>query len=224
MKYGRHAALATGLAASLICATVFWLIWQTSTSQTFFSFWNRPLAVRTGLTVLFIIFGSRAVIWHTYKVSAYRVERGRGSIRILPLSFGLAVFAMVTVWLVVTTLAETFYRGYRLLVAPEGADTTILILPLVFFVQFLFSKSTIVWLLTAGVVWTAFAQIPVTRKLLLSYFEDERALVPVGQDQAGLLVLYGHGRRDHLRRRPEAGGQRRQPRLVHQGAGVLGQF
>ena len=117
MNRGRQIALATGSAASLICASVFWLIWQTSTSQTFFSFWNRPLAVRTGLTVLFVIFGSRAVIWHTYKVSAYRVERGRGSIRILPLSFGLAVFAMVTVWLVVTTLAETFYRGYRLLVA-----------------------------------------------------------------------------------------------------------
>ncbi len=178
MNRGRQIALATGLAASLICASVFWLIWQTSTSQTFFSFWNRPLTVRIGLTALFVIFGARAVIWHTRKVSAYRIERGRGSIRILPLSFGLAVFGMVTVWLVVTTLAETFYRGYRLMVAPEGADTTILILPLVFFVQFLFSRSTIVWLLTAGIVWTIFAQVSYTRDLLLSYFQDEQTTEP----------------------------------------------
>lgn len=180
MKYGRQSALATGLVASLICATLFWSIWQISSSQTFFSFWNRPAGVRAGLTALYIIFGARAVIWHTYKVSAYRAERGRGSIRILPLSFGLAVFGMVVTWLIVTTAAETFYRGYRLLVAPEGADTTILILPLVFFVQFLFSRSTIVWLLAAGIVWTLFAQLSFTRTILLSYFQDERALVPVG--------------------------------------------
>jgi hypothetical protein len=120
------------------------------------------------------------VIWHTYKVSAYKVERGRGSIRILPLSFGLAVFGMVTTWLVVTMVAETSYRVYRLLVAPEGADTTMFILPLVFFIQFLFSRSTIVWLLSAGVVWTLWSQLPATRHRLLSYFQDERALVPVG--------------------------------------------
>lgn len=189
MHRGRQISLATGLVASLICASVFWLIWQTSPSQTFFSFWNRPLAVRTGLTALFVIFGSRAVIWHTHKVSAYRIERGRGSIRILPLSFGLAVFGMVTVWLVVTTLAETFYRGYRLMVAPEGADTTILILPLVFFVQFLFSRSTIVWLLTAGVVWTVFAQVSYTRDLLLSYFQDEHATEP-GNTPLGFAKIW----------------------------------
>lgn len=180
VKYGRQSALATGLVANLICAAAFWLIWQLSSSQTFFSFWNRPVSVRVGLTALCVIFGARAVIWHTYKVTAYRTARGRGSIRILPLSFGVAVFGMVTTWLVVTTVAEMFYRGYRLLVAPEGADTTMLILPLVFFIQFLFSRSTIVWLLSAGVVWTMFAQMKFTRTLLLSYFQDERALVPVG--------------------------------------------
>jgi hypothetical protein len=176
----RVVALAAGVSANLACALAFWLTRIIAGSPTFFSFWNRPAGARWALTALYVFVGARVILWYTRKLYTYATERGRGPIRLLPLAFGLAVFGSVLTWLVVTMLGETTFRTYRLIFAPESIDQTAIILPFVFFVQFLFSRSTIVWLLAAGLLWPLFALLPATRDRLLGFYRDEDEVVKPG--------------------------------------------
>jgi hypothetical protein len=65
------------------------------------------------------------------------------------------------------------------LIAPQEYDFTLLFLPLVSFVQFLFSRSTLLWLLAGGVVWQLAARLAHSRAVLLGYYggpsQDEDA-------------------------------------------------
>lgn len=180
MRGRRIVAVAVGVGANLACALAFWFTWIVAGSPTFFSFWNRPAGARVALTALFVLVGARVILWYTRKLHTYATERQRGWLRLLPLAFGLAVFCSVLTWLAVTMLGETVFRTYRLIFAPEGVDQTALILPFVFFLQFLFSRSTIVWLLAVGLIWPLFALLPATRNRLLGYYRGEDSAVRPG--------------------------------------------
>jgi hypothetical protein len=171
----RLRALLTGGATNTLCALVFWMVWVGLGSGSLVSFWNRPWAVILTLTVLFLVFGARVQVWYTRKLHGYMMQRRRGPVRILPLAFGLAVFGMVVTWLGVTFVAEAGLRSYRLIFAMSHLDHTVVFLPFLFFIQFLFSRSTIVWLLSAGVLWTVAARYGRTRELLLGYYRQANA-------------------------------------------------
>jgi hypothetical protein len=180
MRGRQVVALILGAGANLACALAFWLAWIVAGSPTFFSFWNRPAGARLALTGLYILIGARVILWYTRKLQTYATERKHRTLRLLPLAFGLAVFGSVLTWLAVSMLGETTFRLYRLMFAPDGVDQTALILPFVFFVQFLFSRSTIVWLLAAGLLWPLFALLPATRSRLLDFYRAADDALPPG--------------------------------------------
>jgi hypothetical protein len=166
----RARALAWATLVNVACALLFWIIVTVVGSPTFLSFWNRSLAGKIGLTLVFLVVGGRALVWYTRKLTAYAIIRHRGPIRLLPLGFGLGIFAMTVAWLGVTVVSEATYRAIRLLVAPVKPDFTILFLPIASFVQFLFSRSTLLWLLAGGIVWHAAARVGPSRRALLAYY------------------------------------------------------
>jgi hypothetical protein len=166
----RVLAMLVGSITNVLCALVFWSVWLSVGSASLLSFWDRPWGVTLALVLLFVLLGARVQIWYTRKVHSYMVQRQRGPVRILPLAFGLAVFGMVVTWLGVTFVVEAGFRSYRMLLAPSALDRTVVFMPLLSFIQFLFSRSTIVWLLGAGVFWTVAARHVRVRELLLGYY------------------------------------------------------
>jgi len=159
----------------VLCAALFWVIATVVGNPTFLSFWNRTLGGKLGLTLLFVFLGARVLIWYTRKILDYAEERRRGPLRLTPLAFGLGVFSITVAWLGVTMISESAYRAVRLLITPQDYDFTLLLFPLVSFVQFLFSRSTLLWLLAGGVVWQLAARLSHSRAALLGYYEAGRA-------------------------------------------------
>lgn len=168
----RMFAFAWAVAVNVLCAALFWVIATVVGSPTFLSFWNRTVLAKLGLTALFIVFGSRALIWYTRKLYTYAVRKARGPFRLTPLGFGLGVFSITVAWLGVTMISESAYRAIKLLITPQSYDFTLLLLPLVSFVQFLFSRSTLLWLLAGGLVWQLAARLAHSRSTLLAYYGD----------------------------------------------------
>ena len=173
MNAPRSRALLAAAMINAAVATIFWLVWLLG-SRTFFDFWNRPLLVHVALTLLFVLIGARVSLWYTRKINAYALLRLRGPVRILPLAFGTAICSVVVCWLAITFAGESTYRIWRHLFYAQRIDFSFAFAPLLFFVQFLFSPSTVVWLLAAGVIWPLSARLPTTRRELLRWYgEDE---------------------------------------------------
>lgn len=182
----RMRALAWAGVVNIISALIFWIAATVVRNPAFLSFWNRPLAGKVGLTVVFLVVGGRVLVWYTRRLAAYAEQRQRGPVRLTPLGFGLGVFAITVAWLGVTFFSEATYRAVRLVVTPHDPDFTVLFLPLAAFIQFLFSRSTLLWLLAGGVIWHAAARIPFSRRRLLSYYA---AAGPDGQPAPATLAF-----------------------------------
>ena len=168
---GRLRALAVACGVIAASVAVFWLLLGVRWSPTFVSFWNRPAGGTLGLTALYIFFGARSLLWYTRKLDAYGVVKKRGPVRLLPLAVGLAVFGSVMAWMASILVGDSILRSYRLLFQERAPDLTIVLSPIISFVQFLFSRSTIIWLLTAAVLWPAVARYRRTRVWLLAWYQ-----------------------------------------------------
>jgi len=168
------AALAWAAGVNSLCALLFWIVATVVGSPTFLSFWNRTLPGKLGLTALFVVLGGRALIWYARKLYTYGARNERGPYRLTPLGFGLGVFSITVAWLGVTMISESAYRAVRLLITPQDYDFTLLLLPLISFVQFVFSRSTLLWLLAGGVVWQLAARLLDSRSVLLAYYGRTR--------------------------------------------------
>ena len=170
MRRRRLVAFLVAVAVNATCATVFWVIRGIVGSPSFYSFWNLPPSEQVVLTLLYVIFGARVLIWYTRKVDAYAQTRRRGPVRILPVTFGLALFSVVISWLAVTMIGKALFRLWRLLFTAGRIDLTVVFAPLLSFGHFLFSRSTVIWLLAAGFIWPLAARLPVTRTRLLGWY------------------------------------------------------
>jgi hypothetical protein len=162
--------MAWAAAVNGACAAVFWIVATIVRNPAFLSYWNRATAAKIGLTLVFVVVGGRVLVWYTRRLAAYAEQRQRGPIRLTPVGFGLGVFAITVAWLGVTFFSEATYRAVRIIALPTEPDFTVLLLPVVAFIQFLFSRSTLLWLLAGGIVWQAAARVAPSRRLLLSYY------------------------------------------------------
>ena len=169
VRRGQVVAMSVAAGVNVVCAALFWTLLATGGGSTFFSFWNRPFASRIGLTIAFVLIGSRVLVWYARKVWGYRTQKGRSLLRIGPLGFGLGVFSMTISWLAVTLLYSSLARSFRLIQGQEQLDVTVVLVPFAFFLQFLFSHSTLIWLLAGGVVWLAAVYVPAIRTRLIGF-------------------------------------------------------
>jgi hypothetical protein len=168
----RLRAYFVALGVNAICALLFRSIAALGGEQ-FFSFWNQTTLGKTALTALFLLFGSRVMVWYTHKLHGYRIRRGRSHLRLMPLAFGFGVFAMTMSWLLATAVYAPASRVASLLAAGDPIDLTVPLVPLVFFLQFAFSQSTLIWYLAGGLIWPAAALHPRLRDHLLAYYSAE---------------------------------------------------
>jgi len=171
MTLNRRKLKAFGVAAlvNAVCAVIFWVLLTAAGGAHFFSFWNRSPLGRGALTAAFLVIGARVLVWYVRKVWGYKLQRGRSLLRLAPLGFGLGVFAMTLCWLFVAFVYSAIARSIRLIQGNELLDLTIILVPFAFFVQLLFSRSTLIWLLEGGVIWLLVAYVPELREALLGF-------------------------------------------------------
>lgn len=169
MKRQQIIGLSVAAAVNTVCAAMFWAVFISAGDTRFFSFWNKPTSSRFGLTLAFVVIGSRILVWFVRKVWGYKLQRRRGMVRLAPLGFGLAVFSVTISWLAVTLLYSAIERSIRLILGHAQLDITVIFVPFFFFFQFLFSRSTLVWLLAGGVLWLVAAYLPTVRQRLIDF-------------------------------------------------------
>jgi hypothetical protein len=141
-------------------------------SPSFLSFWNRSFGERLTLTLLFVIAAGRVLIWYVRRLHAYSEIRHRTGIKQLPVAFGLAVFGTMFAWLLAVSVSVPIVKLYQILLRTDTLEWTVVLLPLADFAQFLFSQSTVIWFLAAGVLWPVAVLHPRLRSLLLGYYSD----------------------------------------------------
>ena len=86
------------------------------------------------------------------------------------MTFGLAVFGTTLSWLLVVTLFVPLLRLYQIVTQSNTLEWTDVLLPLAYFVQFLFSQSTVIWYLAASVTWSLAVLQPSCRAVLLGFY------------------------------------------------------
>jgi hypothetical protein len=160
------------LAIAATQAAVFWLVLSVAGSPSFISFWNRSFGERVTLTLLFVIAAGRILIWYVRRLHGYSEIRHRTGIRQVPVAFGLAVFGTMLAWLLAIALSVPIVKLYQILLRTDTLEWTVILLPLAYFAQFLFSQSTVIWFLAAGVLWPVAALHPRLRGVLLGYYAD----------------------------------------------------
>lgn len=172
MQTRRLKAYALAFGVNAVCALLFWSLAALG-GERFFSFWNQTLLGKIALTAAFLIFGGRVMVWYVHKLHGYRVRRGRSHLRLMPLAFGFGVFAMTMSWLLATVVYAPASRAASLLAGGNRLDLTVPLVPLVFFLQLVFSQSTLIWYLAGGLIWPAAALHPWLRDRLLAYYSAE---------------------------------------------------
>jgi len=161
---------ATAIAATQ--AAVFWLVLSVAPSPSFISFWNRSFGERLTLTLLFVISAGRVLIWYVRRLHAYSEIRHRTGIKQVPVAFGLAVFGTMLAWLLAIAVSVPVIKLYQILLRTDTLEWTVVLLPLAYFAQFLFSQSTVIWFLAGGVLWLVAVLHPGLRRALLGYYPD----------------------------------------------------
>jgi hypothetical protein len=184
LQVSRKAAFLLAVAVTSLNAIAFWSLSTPDGVSTLLSFWNRPFAERAFLTVLYVLFSARILVWYHDRMLRYAHVRGRGAVRLWPLAFGVSVFGSTLAWWLTVVIGIPAIELHAVLFRGAEADWTVVLLPFSYFVQLLFlSRSTIIWFLAAGVTWPLVSMWPATGRVLSGYYTvpaAERAVPPLG--------------------------------------------
>lgn len=173
---GRRALL-WAVAVTSTNALLFWTVSGLDGRSALLSFWNRAFAERALFTVLYVVLSARMLIWYHDRMVLYAAARQRGAVRMLPLAFGLAVFGCTLTWWLTVVAAVPAIELHGALFRGTPLQWNIVLLPFSYFIQLLFlSRSTLIWLVAAGVTWPLALIVPFSGRLLASYYS-----VPAGQ-------------------------------------------
>ena len=163
-------------------ALMFWVI-SPPVSDSALSFWNRSVPERMFLTLLYVCVSARILLWYHDRMKRYAQVRRRGPIRLLPLAFGVAIFGSTLAWWLTVVAGIPSIELHGVLFKGEGADWTLVLLPFSYFIQLLFlSRSTLIWLLCAGVSWPLVSSLSATGGVLSGYYTrppSERVTPPL---------------------------------------------
>jgi hypothetical protein len=160
-------------------ALVFWSVSGVFGSPAFLSFWNRALSERVLYTALYVLISARLLIWFHDRLERYAQGRKRGTLRRLPLAFGVAVFASTLAWWSTVVVAVPAVELHGILFRQAQAEWTLVLLPFSYFLQLLFvSPSTVLWFLLAGVSWPLVSVLPVTGRVLSGFYSRPASLRP----------------------------------------------
>lgn len=178
----RSGAVLLALAVMCAHALVYWTVWGPAEGP--LSFWNRPVLERIFLTALYVGIASRLCVWYHDRMRRYAQVRQRGEVRMLPLAFGVAVFGSTLAWWLTVVVGVPAIEMYDVLFEGREADWTLILLPFSYFIQLLFlTRSTIVWLLAAGLSWPVVSHLPATGRILSSFYISppaQRVTPPLG--------------------------------------------
>lgn len=174
------------LAGVLMCihALLFWTLMR-PTGDSALSFWNnRTVAERFVLTALYVCFSARILLWYHDRMRLYAAVRGRGTLRLLPLAFGVAVVGSTMAWWLAVVFGVPAIELYSALFQHARIEWTVALLPFSYFIQLLFlSRTTIFWLLAAGLSWPLVTTLAPTKRVLSAFYQQpagDRATPPLG--------------------------------------------
>ena len=163
-------------------ALVFWVV-SPPVGDTTLSFWNRSFSERMFLTFLYVCVSARILLWYHDRIKRYALVRRHGPFRILPLAFGVAVFGSTLAWWLTVVAGVPSIELHGVLFKGERADWTLILLPFSYFIQLLFlSRSTLIWLLCAGISWPLVSTLSVTGGVLSEFYTrpaSERVTPPL---------------------------------------------
>jgi hypothetical protein len=157
-------------------ALVFWAV-SPPAADSALSFWNRPFSQRVFLTVLYVCVASRILVWYHDRMRRYAQARGHGPVRMLPLAFGVAVFGSTMTWWLTVVVGVPAIELHAALFSGSRIDFSVVLLPFSYFIQLLFlTRSTIIWLLAAGITWPLLSLTPVTGRVLSAFYAQPAVL------------------------------------------------
>jgi len=166
----RTGAVLLALAVTGLNALVFWVV-SPPAGDTALSFWNRSLSERVFLTLLYVCLSARILLWYHDRMRRYAEVRRRGPVRLLPLAFGVAVFGSTLAWWLTVVAGVPSIELHAVLFEGERADWTLVLLPFSYFIQLLFlSRSTLIWLVCAGVSWPLVSSAATTGGMLSAFY------------------------------------------------------
>jgi hypothetical protein len=175
-------AVLLALAVMGLNALVFWII-APPVYDSALSFWNRPFSQRFFLTAVYVCVSARILLWYHDRMRRYAEVRKYGRVRILPLAFGVAVFGCTLAWWLTVVVGVPTIELYGVLFKEQSVDWTLVLLPFSYFIQLLFlSRSTLIWLLCAGLSWPLVSSWAGTGGMLASFYgypEGVRATPPL---------------------------------------------
>lgn len=170
MQSGRTRAVLLALAVTGLNALVFWVMAPPAV-DTALSFWNRSFSERMFITLLYVCVAARILIWYHDRMRRYAQVRKRGPIRLLPLAFGVAIFGSTLAWWLVVVVGVPAIELHGVMFEGHRADWTLVLLPFSYFIQLLFlSRSTLIWLLCAGLSWPLVSSLASTGGVLSSFY------------------------------------------------------